>query len=106
MHKFVSAVKPCDYADQLHDVQAKIQKLKAELKILDEQQKSLVTYLVKYSKGASFSYNAADGYQKVVTISEHERQILDQEKVRKLLKNKTPYMQSTWSTAKIDWVYN
>ena len=104
-HKFVSAAKPTDYADQLHDVQQQMAKLEAQMKLLKTEERQLSTYLVRFSKGTSFVYYAADGYKKVVKVGHRSRLILDQAKVQKILKSKTPYKPSEWATVAVDWVY-
>ena len=105
MAKFVSAQKPPDHADRLHEVQREIALLEAKLKVLESEEKHLTNYLVRFSKHEPFNYNSKDGYKKVVKIAAHSRMILDQPRVRKLLKNRTPYTESTWQTCKVDWVY-
>jgi hypothetical protein len=60
---------------------------------------------MRYSKGDSFFFVGADGYQKRVRVTHASRLILDQEACRKLLKSRTPYKTSTWSTMNVDWVY-
>lgn len=104
-HKFVSAKKPTDFADQLHKAQIKIAKLRAEVKSLEVEAGHLETYLLKYSEGRSFVYESSDGYNKVFKVSNHTRLILDQEKVQKLLKSRTPYKPSSWTSIKVDWQY-
>lgn len=102
--KFVSAKEPADHALKLFKVQQKAAKLRKELAILDAQEKSLVRYLVKVGKGQSFAFDGPK-YQMVTKISEHSRMILDQEACKRLLKGKTPYCESTWTTVKIDYLY-
>lgn len=103
--KFVSAHKPTDYADQLHGIQRKIEKLAKEMKELESTEKHLQAYLMRFSKGESFVYNGADGFEKRVRINHVSRLILDQERCKKLLKGRTPYCTSTWSTVAVDWIY-
>ncbi len=104
-HKFVSAKRPSDFADQLHQKQIKIAKLEATLKVLRAEAEHLETFLLQYSGGRSFAYNAGDGYTKIVKVSNHSRMILDQAKVQKLLKSRTPYKPSNWTTVTVDWQY-
>lgn len=102
--RFVSAQKPTDHANRLFEVQQQIKNLEAKLKPLEDEAKHLQNYLMRYAKNKSFGYDGPD-YQMVVKIQKHERLILDQEKARKLLKNKTPYTPSIWYTCKIDYQY-
>lgn len=102
--KFVSAHKPSDYANRLHALQEKIKKLELELKPLQVEADHLRNYLIRFSKGQSFGYDG-HRYAMVVKITNHARMILDQEKVRKLLKSKTPYTESHWTTCKVDYQY-
>lgn len=102
--KFVSSVRPTDYADQLHDTQLKIKRLLAEIRTLETEEKHLQNYLLRFSKGQSFVYDS-ERFQKVVKIANQSRLILDQEKVQKMLKKRTPYKPSNWTTVKVDYVY-
>lgn len=102
--RFVSAQKPSDYANNLFDLQAKIAELEAQLKPLKKEAEHLQNYLIRFAKGKSFGYDGPR-YQMVARIQKHERMILDQEKVRKMLKSKTPYTESQWTTCKIDYQY-
>jgi len=103
--KFVSAAKPANYADRLHEIQQQLRKLEKQVKALRTEEKHIARFLSKYTKGASFTYDAADGYVKIVRINDVERLILDQAKVLKLLRNRTPYAKSSWTTVKVDWRY-
>ncbi len=105
-HKFVSAKEPRDFADQLHKKQIKIAKMEAALKILQTEADQLETFLLKYSGGRSFVYNAGDGYKKIFKVTSHSRMILDQPKVLKLLKSRTPYKASSWTSVTVDWQYD
>jgi hypothetical protein len=60
--------------------------------------------LIRFAKGKSFGYDGIK-YRMIVKIQKHERLILDQDKARKMLKNKTPYTSSTWLTCKVDVQY-
>lgn len=102
--RFVSAQKPSDYANRLYELQEQIKKLEAQLKPLQVEAAHLQTYLIRFSKGKSFGYDGPR-YLMAVKIQKHERMILDQEKARKLLKSKTPYTPSTWTTCKVDFQY-
>lgn len=102
--KFVSAIKPTDYADRLFVIQERLRKLSIEKKALEAEEKHLENYLIRFSKGQTFVYNSGD-YQRVVKIGHHSRMILDQPKVLKLLKAKTPYTKSEWTSIKVDYVY-
>ena len=102
--RFVSAAKPTDYADRLFVVQERLRKLSVEKKALEVEEKHLANYLMRFSKGQTFVYNSG-AYQRVVKIGHHSRMILDQAKVLKLLKAKTPYTKSTWTSVKVDFVY-
>lgn len=104
-NKFVSAAKPTDYADQLHDVQRQLAKLMPKIKALEAEEKHLQNYLMRYSKGESFLFVGADGYQKKFKVAHHSRMILDQAAVQRMLKSRTPYATSTWDSVKVDWVY-
>lgn len=102
--KFVSAQKPSDYAYRLFEVQQELLRLQKKVKALEVEQRQLTSYLLKYAKGNSFGFDGP-AYQMVVKIQAHSRMILDQEKVRKLLKSKTPYTESSWTTLKVDYQY-
>jgi|SRR5471030_1870853 len=103
--KFVSATKPSEYAERLHTIQTALAKAKAEVASLEEEKKALSKFLLQVSKGKSFEFDGLK-YRKVVKIRHHSRMILDQQKVLKLLKKKTPYMPSEWYTVEVDFVYD
>lgn len=103
--KFVSAKKPSDHAFRLYEIQQKLRRLEIRRKELEIEERQLERYLQKIGKGQSFVFDGPE-YQMVCKISEHTRMILDQEKCRMLLKKRTPYTQSEWTTVKIDYVYN
>jgi hypothetical protein len=103
-NRFVSAVKPAEYADRLHEIQQVLSVKKAELAALEEEKDALCRYLLRVSKGKSFEYDGVK-YRKIVKIRHNSRMILDQAKVLKLLRNKTPYVKSTWNTISVDFVY-
>lgn len=102
--KFVSAKKPSDYANRLMEIQEKLAKLKKRVTSLEKEAKQLTKFLIAYNGQKSFAYDGPD-YQMVVRISTHSRMILDQEKVMKLLKTKTPYKESSWTSCKVDFNY-
>lgn len=102
--KFVSAQKPSDYAYRLFEVQQELAILHKKVRALEVEQKQLTSWLLKYAKGNSFGFDGPR-YQMWVKITNHQRMILDQDKVRKLLKSKTPYTESTWITVKVDYQY-
>lgn len=102
--KFVSAQKPTDYANRLHKLQQEITARKKELKLLEAEAHQLEVFLVRYAGSKSFVYDGPR-YQMKVSISVHTRMILDQEQTMKLLKKKTPYKESSWTTCKVDYVY-
>lgn len=102
--KFVSDKQPRDHAERLFKLQAEIAKKKAELAVIVKEATQLEAYLLRVNKGKSFTY---DGplYQKVVKISHHERMIIDNDAVKKMLKARTPYKDCGYDTVKIDFVY-
>lgn len=102
--KFVSAEKPRDHAETLHATQLRIEKLEKELKELRTTEKHLQAYLLRVGKGQSFQFNGDDGFVKIVKVGNHSRFILDQAKVKKMLKARTPYTTSAWQTVRVDWV--
>lgn len=102
--KFVSAKLPKQYAEDLHKIQNKMAKLQAQLDELAVEERQLSSYLLKISKGTSFTFDSGD-YQKLVRITNHRRMILDQERAREILKSKTPYKPSEWTTVKVDFIY-
>lgn len=103
-NRFVSAAKPTEYADRLHEIQLLLSVRKVEVAALEEEKEALCRYLLRVSKGKSFEYDGIK-YRKVVKIRHNSRMILDQAKVLKLLRNKTPYVKSTWDTISVDFVY-
>jgi hypothetical protein len=104
-NKFVSAVKPTDYAEQLFKLQQKLDKMRAEVDELEATEKHLQNYLMRYAKGETFAYVDPKGYEKRVKIRHSSRLILDQAVCKKLLKSRTPYKTSTWSSVNVDYVY-
>lgn len=104
MSKFVSAKLPVQYAEELHNTQLKIARLEKQLKELKIQERQLGSHLMKMVHGRSFQFNSGSHLKQLV-IRNHSRMILDQDKCKLLLKSRTPYSPSEWTTIKVDFVY-
>ena len=102
--KFVSDKTVGVYADRLQVLQEKLTKKRAELRDLELEAKQIADFLAKQGRNKSFECNGKL-YRKVVRITHHERLILDQEKCRSMLKNRTPYTATDIRTVKVDYVY-
>ena len=102
--RFVSEKQPKDYAERLHKIQDRAEKLRAELRDLDKEAAQLKTYLLKVGKGRSFEFNGAL-YLKQFTVQRSTRMVMDQEAVQKMLKSKTPYKPAEVVKIKVDYVY-
>jgi len=64
--------------DQLHDVQRQIRDLTLELKQLAEQEQKLRAQALQVTKGLDAQYPSADGFVKVIEISnEPDEEVVD-----------------------------
>lgn len=88
--KFVSAKKPVDHALQLEAKLKKIARLRKELKELEADSDLLASYLRRqYPEGFRFANER--GRDMMLTVTSHERLMLNQAKAKKLLGARTPY---------------
>lgn len=102
--KFVSSKRISDYADQYHANQLKLTALRKEIRELETEQDQIARHLRKQGN-TNFRFNGSDQYVKQVTFVHVERFIIDNDAVRKLLKAKTPYKDTSYDSVKVDWVY-
>lgn len=102
--KFVNSKRPVDYAEELYEIQKEKAELRKRLKALETSERQLSSFITKFSKGESFTFNSGR-YQKCVRIGNHQRMILDEAECKRLLKSRTPYRPIDYTTVKVDFVY-
>lgn len=102
--KFVPDKTVGVYADRLQVLQEKLTEKRTELRELESEAKHLQNFLVKQGRNKSFQCNGKT-YRKVVSITHHQRLILDQDKCKLLLKGRTPYKPTDVLSVKVDYVY-
>lgn len=102
--KFVYDKTPAHHALRLQELQAKIERKRAELRDLEKEADQLKTFLLKVNRGKSFAFNGPL-YQMCAKVSHSSRMILDQDECKRLLKAKTPYKPANVTKVTIDYVY-
>jgi predicted metal-dependent phosphoesterase TrpH len=103
--KFISSKTISSYADEYHANQMRLAELRAEQKELESTQEKLARHLLKQSVAGNFRFNSADGYIKQLKRTHVEKFVIDNEKVRQMLKKKTPYKELAYDILRIDWMY-
>lgn len=102
--RFVSDKQPKDHAERLHKIQKELEDKKEVVRALEKEAAQLKAYLLKVGKGKSFEFNGAL-YLKQFHVARSTRMVIDTDKVKAMLKAKTPYKPAVVVKCNVDYVY-